>query len=125
MRNVTWPLAAIVIALIGVIGAVALAKDDVSAVSGAIITVLIALGLAELREIKSQTNGNNQTLMVQNKALLDELAEYRRSNARITDRALESAPLGPPPGDSVTNSTTTTTVTMTPPSSQSSSSSGP
>lgn len=97
MRNVNWPLAAIVISLIGVIGAVALVKGDVNAVSTAIITVLIALGLAELREIKSQTNGNNQTLMDQNKALMDELSEYRRNAARITDRALESQPLPPNP----------------------------
>lgn len=101
MRNVTWPLAAIVIALIGVIGAVALTKGDVNAVSTAILTVLIALGLAELREIKSQTNGNNETLMRQNQALMNELGEYRRNAARITDRALESQPLPPSP-DTVT-----------------------
>ena len=91
-----WPLAAIVIALVLVIGAVALFKGDVNAVSTSILTVLIALGLAELREIKSNTNGNNQTLMDQNKALMDELGEYRRNAARITDRALESQPLPPP-----------------------------
>lgn len=101
----SWPLAAIVIVLICVIGAVALVKADVEGVSTAIITVLIALGLAELREIKSQTNGSNDTLMRQNQALLNELSEYRRNAARITDRALESQPLPPSPDTSGSSAT--------------------
>lgn len=96
-----------------VIGVAALMDKNVTAVSTAFTTVLVALGLAELREIKSQTNGNNQTLMDQNRALMDELAQYRRDAARITDRALDSAPLVPAaPG---TTTTTTTAVTTSAP----------
>lgn len=106
MRNVSWPLALMVTVAILVIGATALLDRDVAGVSAAITTVLIALGLAELREIKTSTNGNTSALMEQNKALMQELAQYRRDSASITNRALESAPLVPVP-----NTTTTTTVT--------------
>lgn len=99
-----------VIALILVIGTVAVLDRDVAAVSSAILTVLVALGLAELREIKSQTNGNNNTLMEQNRALMLELAQYRRDAATITNRALDSAPLATTvPGTSTTTTTSTTT----------------
>lgn len=100
-----------VIALILVIGTVAILDRDVAAVSSAILTVLVALGLAELREIKSQTNGNNTTLMEQNRGLMLELAQYRRDAATITNRALDSQPLGTPAG---TTSVTTTTTTNEP-----------
>lgn len=102
----SWPLAIMVSVAILVIGATALLDRDIAGVSAAITTILIALGLAELREIKTSTNGNTSALMEQNKALMAELAQYRRDSATITNRALESAPLSPPSG-----STTTTTVT--------------
>lgn len=89
------PLAIMVSVAMVVIGIVAITDRDVAAVSSAILTLLIALGLAELREIKSQGNGNINTLMEQNKALMQELAQYRRDAVRITDRALDSAPLNP------------------------------
>jgi hypothetical protein len=99
-----------VIAAITVIGTVALLDRDVAAVSSAILTVLVALGLAELREIKSQTNGNSNTLMEQNRVLMQELAQYRRDAANITNRALDSAPLATAnPGTSTTTTTSTTT----------------
>jgi len=97
MRNVSWSLASMVIVAMVVIGTVALLDRDVAAVSSAILTLLVALGLAELREIKSNTNGSNNSLLEQNKALMHELAQYRRDALRITDRAFESAPMGPPP----------------------------
>jgi hypothetical protein len=97
-----------VIALILVIGTVAILDRDVAAVSSAILTVLVALGLAELREIKSQTNGNNNTLMEQNRVLMQELAQYRRDAATITTRALDSAPLAAVPGTTTTTTSTTT-----------------
>jgi len=86
----------VIVAMV-VIGTVALLDRDVAAVSSAILTLLVALGLAELREIKSNTNGSNNSLLEQNKALMHELAQYRRDALRITDRAFESAPMGPPP----------------------------
>lgn len=92
-----WPLASMVIAVVLVIGVVALFDKDIGAVSDAIIMLLVALGLAELREIRTQTNGSQTTLQEQNKRLMDELGQYRREAARITDRALDSAPLSPPP----------------------------
>lgn len=106
MRNVSWPLAVMVSVAILVIGATALLDRDIAGVSAAITTILIALGLAELREIKTQTNGNNTSLMEQNKVLMDQLAQYRRDALDITNRALDSAPLPQP-----ANSTTTTTST--------------
>lgn len=95
VRNVSWPLAIMVIAVVTVVGVVAVMDKDVTAVSSAILMLLIALGLAELREIKSNTNGSNNTLMEQNRKLMDELGQYRREAARMTDRAFESAPLAP------------------------------
>lgn len=121
-----WPLAAVVIVIVLVIGAMAFTDRDIDNVFNAILLLLVALGLAELREIKSQTNGSQSTLMEQNRQLMDELAQYRREAARITDRALDSAPLGPvvapPPAPVVfdpndpTMATTTTTTTTTSPS---------
>lgn len=97
-----------------VIGAVAIFDRDVTAVSGAILTLLLALGLAELREIKTSTNGNTSALMEQNRALMQELAQYRRDSVRITDRALESAPLMPAqPQQPHMDSTSTTTTSYT------------
>lgn len=89
MRSMPWPVAIVTATAILVIGALALFERDVSAVSNAILMLLVALGYAELREIKSNTNGTNTKMM-------EELAEYRRAQSRITDRALESQPLSPP-----------------------------
>lgn len=91
-----WSLASMVIAVVIVIGIVALFDKDISAVSNTILTLLVALGLAELREIRTQTNGSQSSLLDQNRKLMDELAHYRREAARITDRALDSAPLAAP-----------------------------
>lgn len=95
MKNMTWPMAVVTGLALLVIGVTALMEKDVSAVSSAMLFLLVALGYAELREIKSNTNGNNNSLMEQNRALIEELGEYRRNAARITDRALESQPLPP------------------------------
>lgn len=123
MRQVSWPLASMVIVTVIVIGVVAIVDGDIAAVSSAIFTLLLALGLAELRDIKSQTNGSQNTLLEQNRALMAELSQYRRDASRITDRALESAPLvapvspaatpdntsGPTPWSTSTTTTTTDT----------------
>lgn len=91
----SWPLAAMVIVVVLVIGVVALLDRDINAVSNTILMLLVALGLAELREIKSNTNGSNDSLMRQNQKLMDELAQYRRDAASFTNRALDAAPLPP------------------------------
>lgn len=96
VKNVSWPLAFMVTVVVTVVGVVAVMDKNVATVSNAILMLLIALGLAELREIKSNTNGSNTTLMEQNKMLMDELGQYRREAARITGRALDSAPLNQP-----------------------------
>jgi hypothetical protein len=96
MRNVSWPLAIMVSVAMVIIGVTVVTNKDVSAVTGAIVTILIALGLAELREIKSNTNGNQTTLMEQNRSLMAELAQYRRDAARFTDRAMDSQAMTPP-----------------------------
>lgn len=85
MKSMPWPLALVVTTAIIVIGALAMFNRDVNAVSNAILMLLVALGYAELREIKSNTNGNNTKM-------LDELAEYRRAQSRITERAFDSTP---------------------------------
>jgi len=115
---VTWPLASVVIAVVVVIGGVALFDKNIVAVSNTLLILLMALGLAELREIKSNTNGNQSTLMEQNKKLMDELGEYRRSASRFTDRAMDAAPMNPvvvpvvlPPTESSTESSDSTTTT--------------
>lgn len=95
VKSVNWPLSMLASIAIVTIGVVAILDKDVTAVSGVILTLLIALGLVELKGIKEATNGNQDKLMEQNKALMAEMAEYRRSAARITDRALEAAPMAP------------------------------
>jgi hypothetical protein len=99
MRTVSWPLAVMVTVAMLVIGTTALFGRDVAAVSGAIITVLLALGIAELREIKAQTNGNQDAMMQQNRALMSELGQYRRDASRVTDMAFSSSPLVTPSPD--------------------------
>jgi hypothetical protein len=89
MKNLSWPMALVLSLVVVVIGTLAFVGKDVRTVSDAILFILVALGYAELREIKSNTNGNNTKM-------LEELAEYRRQAARLTDKALESAPLVPP-----------------------------
>lgn len=89
MRSMPWPVALVVSTAILVIGALALFEKDINGVSNAILMLLVALGYAELREIKTNTNGNNARMM-------EELAEYRRAQNRITDKALDSPPLNPP-----------------------------
>lgn len=78
-----------------VIGAVAIFDGDVTAVSGAILILLVSLGIAELREIKTSTNGNTSNLMEQNRMLLAEISHYRRQAADFANRALEAPPLSP------------------------------
>ena len=89
MKSMGWPMATVVAAAVLVMGALALFDKDIDRALNAIIFLLMALGYAELREIKSNTNGVNTKL-------LEELAEHRRNQARVTDRALESQPLNPP-----------------------------
>ena len=80
-----WSLAMVVTVTILVIGTLAILDKDINVVMNAILFLLMALGYAELREVKSNTNGNNTKL-------LEELAEYRRDNSRMTERAFESQP---------------------------------
>ena len=102
----SWPLAFMVIAVVAVIGVIAAMDKNVATVTNAILMLLIALGLAELREIKSNTNGSNNSLMEQNRKLMDELGQYRREAARVTDRAFESNPLTQPPTAVITSPAT-------------------
>src|SRR3990172_4187484 len=83
MKAMSWPLAMVATAAIVVIGVLALFDRDVTAVSSAIITMLLALGIAELREIKSNTNGTNTKMM-------EELSQYRQASARNFQTALEN-----------------------------------
>jgi predicted RND superfamily exporter protein len=82
MKSLSWPLAAVAMTAMVVIGTLALLGRDVSTVSNVIIFLLMALGIAELREIKSNTNGTNNRM-------LDELAQNRRTQERILDKALD------------------------------------
>lgn len=91
MKSMPWPLALVVTVTILVIGGLAMADKDINVVMNAILFLLMALGYAELREVKTNTNGNNTKL-------LEELAEYRRNQARMTDRAFDAQPtIHPPP----------------------------
>ena len=94
MRSLSWPLAAVAITAMVVIGVLAMWDKDVAAISGAITTVLLVLGIAELKEIKTQTNGTSTRM-------LDELAASRRTQERITDKALSNSgaitPVSPAP----------------------------
>lgn len=85
-----WPIALVVSVAIVVIGVLSAMDKDPVTVVGAIVLLLGAFGYAELREIKSNTNGTQTKLIEQNTALLAELAEYRRANARSFQQALES-----------------------------------
>lgn len=90
MKNMPWPLAMVVTVTILVIGVLAAMDKDFSAVVTAILLLLGALGYAELREIKNQTNG------------ITAAADRERTAARLAQedlikRLLESPALNPPP----------------------------
>lgn len=85
MKDISLPMAIMISVAMIVVGVVAVMDRDIQAVGNVILMLLVALGIGELREIKGQTNGNM-------KRLLDELAEYRRAQARVTDRAFDSQP---------------------------------
>lgn len=113
----SWPLAIMVSVAMLVIGTTALLNKDVAAVTGSILTLLIAFGVAELREIKTNTNGSNEKLMSQNQALMTELTESRQNQQQMMAKMLS---LGvTPPGATVITpqppqsaAPTTTTVVM-------------
>lgn len=90
MKSMPWPVALVVSITILVVGVLAMFDKDVQVVMNAVILLLMALGYAELREVRSQTNGNTNK---QN----EELAAWRRTMTDFTTRALESQPLSPPP----------------------------
>lgn len=90
MKDISLPMAIMISVAMIVIGIVAVMDRDIQAVGNVILMLLVALGIGELREIKGQTNGNM-------KRLLDELAEARRTQSRMTDRAFDSIP--PPKED--------------------------
>jgi hypothetical protein len=79
MKTMPWPLALVVTVSILVVGTLAILDKDVNVVMNAILLLLMALGYAELREVKSNTNGTNTKLMEDNSKLKEELFETRRS----------------------------------------------
>lgn len=80
MKTMPWPLALVVTVSILVIGTLAILDKDVNVVMNAILLLLMALGYAELREVKSNTNGTNTKLMEDNSKLKEELFETRRTH---------------------------------------------
>jgi len=90
MKSMPWPVALVVSITIVVVGVLAMFDKDVQVVMNAVILLLMALGYAELREVRSQTNG---TTNKQN----EELAAWRRTMTDFHNRALDSKPLPPPP----------------------------
>lgn len=88
MKTMPWTLALVVTVSILVIGTLAILDKDVNVVMNAILLLLMALGYAELREVKSNTNGTNTKLMEDNSKLKEELYETRRTQ--------ETPPLPPP-----------------------------
>lgn len=86
VKSLPWPLAAVAMTAMVVILILALNDKDVSATANIILLVLMALGIAELREIKSNTNGTNNRLADANDKLMER-------NDRLVDR------VAPPPQD--------------------------
>lgn len=82
-------MAFVVCFAIAVIGVLAFVGKDFRAVVDAILMLLMALGYAELREIKSQTNGSSTAKDV-------ELANYRRQSDALVQKLLEAQPIIPP-----------------------------
>lgn len=92
MKSMPWPVALVVsVTIIGVV-VLAMFDKDINLVMNAVLLLLMALGYAELREVKSATNGRDSKQM-------EELAAYRRVMTDLTNRALESPALPPPTKD--------------------------
>lgn len=88
MKTMSWPMAVVISAVVVVIGVLAFVGKDFKAVSDAILFILFALGYAELREIKAQTNGSSTAKDV-------ELANYRRQQEALVQKLLEAQPIIP------------------------------
>jgi hypothetical protein len=95
VKTMPWPVALVISVAIIVIGVISAIGRDVTPVLGAILLLMGGLGYAELREIKSNTNGTNNRMMDANNRMMDELAEYRRAAAISFRQAMEN-PAVPP-----------------------------
>lgn len=85
----TWPLAAVIVSALVAVVVTQVYGGTTNDILLIILTVLGAMNAAELREVKSNTNGGLTRLMEEN-------ANYRRQLADITNQALNSPALGTP-----------------------------
>lgn len=90
MKTMSWPMAFLIAVVSIVLCVLILAGKDPNTLIWPIILLAGALGYAELREIKGNTNGTNKNLIDQNAALMAELAEYRRTSQANLKQALEN-----------------------------------
>ena len=88
--KISWPLAMVTTVAITVMGVLAMFDKDVNAFIGAILLLLGALGVAELREIKNQTNGINTAADRERTAV--RLAQEDLIKKLLESPALNSAP---------------------------------
>lgn len=100
MKSMPWPMALVVSTALLVIGVLAGLDKDIDSVVSAFLLLLGALGYAELREIKTQTNGNTASkdleLAATRRAAEEERALARRAQEELINRLLGSPPIGVP-----------------------------
>lgn len=99
MKTMPWPMALVVSVAITVIGILSYQDKDINVVVNAVLLLLMALGYAELREVKTNTNGGtarlqdqNERLQETNATLLKELAAHRQTQALLTEKLLNAPP---------------------------------
>lgn len=107
MKSMSYPVAILLSVVTIVLGVLIFEGKDPNALVWPVILLAAALGYAELREIKGNTNGTNKSLMEQNAALMSELAEYRRQNQQNLKAVMENpsvpvAVLPPTPVSAIT-----------------------
>lgn len=89
MRAVSWQMTIIICVVVGGVVATGILEKDITSVGAIILTLLIALGVAELKEIKTNTNGASIAKDEHIQRLNEELTQYRLRDAELVAKFME------------------------------------
>lgn len=90
MRAVSWQMTIIICVVVGGVVATGILEKDITSVGAIILTLLIALGVAELKEIKTNTNGASIAKDEHIQRLNEELTQYRLRDAELVAKFMEA-----------------------------------
>lgn len=110
MRAVSWQMTIIICVVVGGVVATGILEKDITSVGAIILTLLIALGVAELKEIKTNTNGASIAKDEHIQRLNEELTQYRLRDAELVAKFMEAQAKATETANQVSTTSTTTPV---------------